>query len=442
MGRKTEIIKNIVFGAVYAVLANLYYTVRDIPLIYILLAAAAIAINALAGFKRDDIEPRRLKICDHGTNCLVIFCIALALSAAWHIYLAIKLLPDGYVTFLISAGICAVFLAVIFWNGILCVYFTSVQLGLRLRAAGLVCGLIFPLILIALLMIISVCRKEIEFEIKKIAQNEARKSERICETKYPILLVHGIFFRDSKLINYWGRIPSELKRNGATVFYGNHESAASVEYCAGKLKERIEQICRGLDCDKVNIIAHSKGGLDCRRAIAEGAAERVASLTTVNTPHRGCAYVDYLLTKIPQKIVKKIERGYNLAADKLGDDEPDFMAAVTDLRADVCVNFDAKYGVPEGIFTQSVGSKQRSAFAGRFPLNVTYRLAKRFGGDNDGLVTADSFKWGEKYTYITPTGRRGVTHGDMIDLNRENIKGFDVREFYVQLVADLKKRGL
>jgi len=29
----------------------------------------------------------------------------------------------------------------------------------------------------------------------------------------------------------------------------------------------------------------------------------------------------------------------------------------------------------------------------------------------------------------------------MIDLNRENIKGFDVREFYVQVVAGLKKMG-
>ena len=29
----------------------------------------------------------------------------------------------------------------------------------------------------------------------------------------------------------------------------------------------------------------------------------------------------------------------------------------------------------------------------------------------------------------------------MIDLNRENIPGFDVREFYVKLVHDLKERG-
>lgn len=30
----------------------------------------------------------------------------------------------------------------------------------------------------------------------------------------------------------------------------------------------------------------------------------------------------------------------------------------------------------------------------------------------------------------------------MIDLNRENIQGFDVREFYVELVHGLKKKGL
>ena len=442
MGRKTETFKTILFGLCYSAIANLFYIIRDIPLLYMLLVLAALAINVFAGFGRSDIKSRRLKICNHGTNCLVIFCISLAFSAAWHIYLAFVLLPNNYVTFLISAGICAAFEAVVFWNGIVSVYLTSVQLGVKTRVIGVICGLIVPVDLVVLIYIITVCRREVEFETKKNAQNEARKDMRICETKYPILLVHGIFFRDSKLINYWGRIPGELKRNGATVYYGNHESAASVEYCAGKLKERIEQICRGLGCEKVNIIAHSKGGLDCRRAIAEGAAEHVASLTTVNTPHRGCAYVDYLLTKVPQKIVKKVECGYNLAAEKLGDDEPDFMAAVTDLRADVCKEFDAKYGVPDGIFTQSFGSKQRNASAGRFPLNLTYRLAKRFGGDNDGLVAADSFEWGDNYTYITPAGRRGVTHGDMIDLNRENIKGFDVREFYVSLVADLKNRGL
>lgn len=29
----------------------------------------------------------------------------------------------------------------------------------------------------------------------------------------------------------------------------------------------------------------------------------------------------------------------------------------------------------------------------------------------------------------------------IVDMNRENIDGFDVREFYVQLVSDLKNKG-
>lgn len=40
-----------------------------------------------------------------------------------------------------------------------------------------------------------------------------------------------------------------------------------------------------------------------------------------------------------------------------------------------------------------------------------------------------------------PFAPGGISHGDVIDLNRENIPGFDVREFYVDLVHDLKERG-
>ena len=42
---------------------------------------------------------------------------------------------------------------------------------------------------------------------------------------------------------------------------------------------------------------------------------------------------------------------------------------------------------------------------------------------------------------INHSGKRGISHGDMIDLFRENIDGFDVREFYVDLVKDLKNKG-
>ena len=89
-----------------------------------------------------------------------------------------------------------------------------------------------------------------------------------------------------------------------------------------------------------------------------------------------------------------------------------------------------------------MGSKLNCAVSGKFPLNFTYPLVKYFDGPNDGLVSEKSFFWGERYQFLTVPGKRGISHGDMIDLNRENIPGFDVREFYVQLVADLKQRGL
>lgn len=65
-----------------------------------------------------------------------------------------------------------------------------------------------------------------------------------------------------------------------------------------------------------------------------------------------------------------------------------------------------------------------------------------FDGPNDGLVAENSFPWGENFTFLTTQGKRGISHGDMIDLNRENIRDFDVREFYVQLVSGLRERGL
>ena len=80
--------------------------------------------------------------------------------------------------------------------------------------------------------------------------------------------------------------------------------------------------------------------------------------------------------------------------------------------------------------------------SGAFPLNMSYHLVGHFDGPNDGLVGEPSFHWGASYKFIENTKTRGISHADMIDLNRENIDGFDVREFYVQLVADLKKRGL
>lgn len=344
---------------------------------------------------------------------------------------------------LIRLGIVILLENIIFWTGIITVYLTSEQLGIRWRVLGVVCGWIPVVHLIMLHVIIKTTGQEVKMEKMRAKRNKKRAKQEICRTKYPLLMVHGVFFRDFEHLNYWGRIPEELEKNGARIYYGNHNSASAVRDSAEQLAARVHEIIDKTGCEKVNIIAHSKGGLDSRAMIAlTDAAPYVASLTTINTPHRGCQFADYLLNKIPAKQQKAVEKAYNAGAAKLGDVNPDFLAAVHDLTFENCEKLNEEIVDDPNIFYQSVGSKLNKPMSGRFPLNFTYPLVKYFDGANDGLVGEESFPWGENYHFLTVEGKRGISHGDVIDLNRENIPGFDVREFYVQLVADLKNKGL
>ncbi|MBQ9512551.1 MAG: triacylglycerol lipase [Lachnospiraceae bacterium] len=331
---------------------------------------------------------------------------------------------------------------VLFWTGIIIVYITSRQLGFKTRLWGILLGLIPIANIIMLFIILRVTGEEASFELSKCSLNQMRKDDTICQTRYPILLVHGVFFRDIKQLNYWGRIPDELEKNGATIHYGEQHSAASVDDCAKELEERILTLVKQNGYEKLNVIAHSKGGLDMRTAIAKTSiAPYIASLTTINTPHRGCEFADYLLDMIPKAQQKMIADTYNMAAKKLGDTNPDFMAAVTDLTSSACTKRNEVVKDNPDIYYQSVGSVLAKPSAGQFPLNMTYHLVNLFDGRNDGLVGEKSFAWGQDFNMIIGAGKRGISHGDMIDLNRENFDGFDVREFYVQLVAELKRKG-
>ncbi len=438
---KYRILYRIIFTLIFIFSANSFYLIKIHMAFAIPVAIGFVAVNILAGFTDTTIKKAWIKFCNHGTECLTIFCISLMVSLAYHIAIVCKM-PQDWMNYVISGIVCALAHIVLFWNGIISVYCTSVQLGIKPRIVGAICGPIPIVHLFALGYIIKVTSREVKEETKKDLLNREREHLQICKTKYPILLVHGVFFRDSKKLNYWGRVPGELTRNGATLFYGEHQSALSVEESAKELALRIKEIVETNGCEKLNIIAHSKGGLDCRYAIANlDVAQYVASLTTINTPHRGCGFADYLLNKIPEKMQTKVAGTYNAAAKKLGDTSPDFLEAVSDLTESSCAENDKRYEMPDEIFCQSYGSVLGHAVHGKFPLNFSYPMVKYFDGANDGLVSAQSFSFGESITLLSNKGKRGISHADMIDLNRENIPGFDVREFYVQLVAKLKERG-
>lgn len=412
---------------------------------YILWTALALVILIRPMYSISGLCTGRLRQCQAGIELLCAFLSSIVLTVILQmvILFGMEALKFGIWEWIFDILWIILVEAAIFWVGIIRVYVTSVQLGIKWRLIGILCGWIPIVHLIVLGRIIGIVSREVRYEQEKLLTDRQRASQSVCATRYPILLLHGVFFRDFRYLNYWGRIPAELEENGARIFYGNHQSAASVADSGREIAERIRQIIQETGCGKVNIIAHSKGGLDARYAVScLGMAPYVASITTINTPHRGCEFADYLLEKIPGRQQMLIARAYNAALRRLGDYNPDFLAAVRDLTTRGCLALNERMEDPAGVYIQSVGSSLKKSTHGRFPLNLTNRFVYRFDGENDGLVGKESFAWGQRFSWLSVKGSRGISHGDVIDLNRENLPEFDVREFYVALVHELKEMQL
>ena len=228
---------------------------------------------------------------------------------------------------------------------------------------------------------------------------------------YPIVLAHGVcrFDKvwsealeldnndDPKLdqLHYFKGLRTELMKHGFTVYHSNVSWAADVETRASELKENVIKILEKEGSEKVNIIAHSMGGLDARHMLfnfrdSDRLHERVASLTTVSTPHEGSPFADWGTDNLPHVIP---------VAQKLGLS----LNGLRDLRTDKCRRFNNDPEVIE--FENACESKIKfQTFAGvqKFwgvfdALKLSFYIIEKEEGDNDGLVSLKSAKWREHY---------------------------------------------
>lgn len=268
----------------------------------------------------------------------------------------------------------------------------------------------------------------------------------VCKTEYPILLVHGAGFRDLKTPVYWGRIPNVLRSHGATVFFGEQDCWASTETNAHALCERIDAVLKETGAKKVNIIAHSKGGLEARMAASSlNCADRIASITTIGTPHRGSKTFSIFL-RAPRVFFSIAAFAVNNWIRLIGDREPDFRRVCEEFAVSHMERFNAENPDAPGVFYQSVAGVMRRPFSD-INLSTACFVLNRIEGPNDGLVSAESARWGERCIEIRGNTRRGISHLDEIDFRRSAFSqktGKDVRDitdFYVELVHDLKNRG-
>ena len=260
----------------------------------------------------------------------------------------------------------------------------------------------------------------------------------IMATKYPVILVHGIAMKNLKVIKAFGKIEKMLHDAGYEVYTADTDGFGSIETNAAQLKDYILGICDKCACEKVNIIAHSKGGLDSKYMItALGMEDRVASLTTLCTPHKG-SIIASKIWNLPKPIKAFIAFWINLFYRVIARDKhPDALRACEQLR---WVDADTEtHDFSDKVYCQSFSTTLRK---GRdcFLLAIPMRIVRRFDSrESDGMVCHESAKFGN---YRGECIRdMSISHSQIIDIFAKKDQREKVYDFYKNLCRELTDMG-
>ncbi|KAG6125532.1 hypothetical protein E4U38_003428 [Claviceps purpurea] len=308
---------------------------------------------------------------------------------------------------------------------------------------------------------------------KTIKDDYAYIRDNYATPRYPIVLAHGLLgFSELRLpvskllplplpaIHYWRGIREALTAQGARVITTRVPPSSSIRVRAATLADQIAAQHLG---GPVNIIAHSMGGLDARYMISEmlaaqstGADEegskggeenprrnrvRVASLTTISTPHRGSPFADYVLGA--EAGVLHLPRLYGLL-ERAGLETGAFTELTTRYMRET---FNKEVVDDEAVRYFSYGAVMDERPPLLSPFRLSGRVVARAEGQNDGLVSVESSRWG-----VYQGTLMGVNHLDLINWQnrlRWMVRrwmgvpgGFNAVAFYLAVADMLAKEGL
>ena len=255
------------------------------------------------------------------------------------------------------------------------------------------------------------------------------------KTQYPIVLVHGMMAKDFRFWHAFRGISSFLRAQGYTVYVTNQDGVGAVSTNAAQLKAEILDILKKENCEKVNLIAHSKGGVDSRYMISRlDMAESVASLTTLSTPHHGSGFSERLLT-MPRFLMKTIAFFTNLFYRICGDRKPDIIQLGQDLTRTAMEQFNRDVPDAPSVYYQSYSSAVTGKKAA---LPIPYRLSRHCEQDEtDGMVSVSSSQWGN---YRGEIGNN-TDHFKMVGVYGSKKGLSDVSLFYLQIIQQLQAMG-
>jgi triacylglycerol lipase len=247
--------------------------------------------------------------------------------------------------------------------------------------------------------------------------------------RYPVVFCHGMLAMSLLRLqmpahrNYFTPLGEFLRERGVRALF---PQVAPVGGVAGRAAQLAEQVRAWTD-EPVNLIAHSMGGLDARYMITHlGMAERVRSLTTVCTPHHGSLIADWFCATFNRLIpLLSILKALGLNAD-----------GVHDCQRAVCQEFNDRTPDAAGVRYFSFGAAVPRGRVGPL-LRRTWCLLTPAEGPNDGLVSADSARWGE-YLGTLPVDHFGQSPDGRFARPGED---FDALGFFSRLIEDLAWRG-
>jgi triacylglycerol lipase len=212
-------------------------------------------------------------------------------------------------------------------------------------------------------------------------------AEKTPKLTAPIVLVHGLCGYDRisafgvTLKDYFSGIPERLEEVGNTVLVPRLSWTRGVATRAAELKRFIErQLPKG---EPVHLIGHSMGGLDSRYMISRlGMADRVKSLTTIGTPHRGTAFADWAVERF-RRLLTPLFHFLHLSYE-----------AFLDLTTFGCRQFNQEVPDSPQVRYFSVAGVCKSQLMGP-EWRLPHHIVNRAEGPNDGVVSVASATWGE-----------------------------------------------
>lgn len=268
-----------------------------------------------------------------------------------------------------------------------------------------------------------------------------------CEletTRYPQLLVHGWTGFDSiGPLEYFYEVPETLAGQGYLVFVAELDPYNSIEVRAEQLSGEVDEALRNGRARRVNLVAHSQGGLDSRYLISTlGYGDRISSLTTIATPHQGTPLCDVALGLLPGPGEVALSALLNLLGATIMGSESDAEASFTSLTEDHVRNVFNPAN-PDDPRVSYISWTGRTCLYGiscddicdieiRWAYDIIYLTA----GDNDGIVPVSSAQWGD-YRGEVPADHFDEV-GQLFGVTNEN---FDHREFYLERARDLAREG-